>query len=224
MFLTKREIESALRRGGVPPGNCEQAAHAPVQPMEVHDYCTRQPRLRRRGVLLLALCLLLALGAGGFYCWDRLLPYSTLALGGGPAFLLRLNRHDTVLTVEPVDEDARVLLEGRSYRDWDYQAALAALVDDLERAGYLAGTSPTVTAESSSPDRARVLELDAQQFLQEKLDAWSSVIHPAPEPPTTVPPTPEPSATPPEATPGDRWQGHHGNGYGGGRWRTEAHE
>lgn len=174
--MKKRDIEGALRRTGesMPGAQWDVVSQTPVQRMEVHDSITLQPFIRRRNgkTLLVAalLALILCAGTAGVWWRNNLMVYSTLYVEVNPAFAIALNRGDRVLSVEARNEDAEVLLEGRSYRDWSLEAALGGLVDDLAAAGYVGAAGDIqLRVESHSDDRAKVLELEAAAMVAEHL-------------------------------------------------------
>ncbi|NCB63200.1 MAG: hypothetical protein EOM52_06230 [Clostridia bacterium] len=177
--MKKQEIEQALRRASdqLPRANYERAAHTPVQRMEVHDYITRQtptPRRPRRLIpLAAAACLLLLICGGGWYYNQFMMVYSTLYLDINPSFAITLNREDKVLDVEAQNDDAAALLEGRSYRSWTLDATLGVLADDMAATGYLTSPQDTVSVsvESRSEDRAKVLKMETETFFAQRLDS-----------------------------------------------------
>lgn len=197
--MNKQEIEQALRRATdqLPATNYEHAAHASVQRMEVHDHITCQspvPRGPRRLIPLAAACLLLLICAGGWYYTRFIMVYSTVCLNVNPSFTITLNRKDEVLDVEAHNDEAEVLLQGRSYRSWTLNATLEFLADDMVGRGYLTSPQDTVrvSVESRSEDRATVLRIETEAFFAWRLERLAQPVWPA-EPS----PAPEPSPVPP---------------------------
>lgn len=196
----KRNIEASLRRAVevLPQPDYFEVSSQPVQPMEVHDYITRQeapsPVLRRRRVLSLAACAcVLALIVGAVSYLQFFQVYSWVTLQVNPSFYIQLNRQDKIRSIEGANGDARDLLEGRSYQGWTLDAAVGALMDEMAAKGYLSGPESGVTYSvgGRSPEHAETLRLSLSALVSAKLDAL-----PAPAEPTTPLP-PEPSAAPP---------------------------
>ena len=116
----KEKIETALRRAAeqLPQPDFQVMADTPVQPLEVHDYVTRQeflpPRRRvRPAAAALVLCALL-LCAGLWVYFQFFQIYTVVDLRVNPSFAIELDRRDQVRTVRALTEDAQPILEGRS--------------------------------------------------------------------------------------------------------------
>ena len=212
----KEKLETSLRRAAeqLPQPDFRAVADTPVQPLEVHDYVTRQEPLphRRRlrpAAAALVLCAL-ALCAGLWVYVQFFQVYTVVDLRVNPAFAVELDRRDQVRTVRALTEDARPILEGRSYRGWELEAAIGALLDDLSAGGYLTdGTEVDVAVNSKSADHGRELREELESFLTQKLSglvAGDAQVHmeSTPPPQTTqesIAPTPTPPSTPPRPPP-----------------------
>ena len=202
----KEKIEASLRRAAeqLPQPDFNAVADTPVQPLEVHDYVTRQEPLPRRRPLrpaaaALALCVLaLCVGLWSYFQFFQV--YSVVDLRVNPAFAIELDRRDQVKAVNALNEDAAPILEGRSYRGWSLEATVEALLDDLWAGGYLDGgdAQVDVAVNSKSADHGRVLREEVEALIDAKL---SSLTAGAEEDPETAPPTDTiPVTTPPAAT------------------------
>ena len=207
----KEKIEASLRRAAeqLPQPDFQAMADTPVQPLEVHDYVTRQvPLLPRRRVppaaAALVLCALL-LCAGLWVYFQFFQVYTVVDLRVNPAFAIELDRRDQVREVRALTEDAEPILEGRSYQGWDLEAAIGALLDDLSVRGYLTdGTEVDVAVNSKSADHGRDLREDLEEYITQKLSGLVSgdaQVHmessPSPQvtqPTTTTPAVPATSA------------------------------
>ena len=163
----KEKIEASLRRAAeqLPQPDFKVVADTPVQPLEVHDYVTRQEPLPRRRpfrpAAALALCVLaLCVGLWSYFQFFQV--YSVVDLRVNPAFAIELDRRDQVKAVNALNEDAAPILEGRSYRGWSLEATVEALLDDLWAGGYLDGgdAQVDVAVNSKSADHGRVLRLN----------------------------------------------------------------
>ena len=201
----KEKIEASLRRAAeqLPQPDFKAVADTPVQPLEVHDYVTRQEPLPRRRpfrpAAALALCVLaLCVGLWSYFQFFQV--YSVVDLRVNPAFAIELDRRDQVKGVNALNEDAQPILEGRSYRGWSLEATVEALLDDLWAGGYLDGDGAQVdvAVNSKSADHGRVLREEVEALIDAKL---SSLSEGAEEDPETAPPTDTiPVTTPPAAT------------------------
>lgn len=201
----KDKIETSLRRAAeqLPQPDFQAMADTPVQPLEVHDYVTRQEFLppRRRFPLaaaVLAVCVL-ALCAGLWAYFQFFQVYSVVDLRVNPAFAIELDRRDQVKAVNPLSEDAQPILEGRSYRGWDLETTVEALLDDLWSGGYLDdGAQVDVAVNSKSADHGRDLREDVEEIIAEKLAELSAGGGNTPAP--TAPASTDPVSAPPAST------------------------
>ena len=206
----KEKIEASLRRAAeqLPQPDFKAVADTPVQPLEVHDYVTRQEPLPRRRpfrpAAALALCVLaLCVGLWSYFQFFQV--YSVVDLRVNPAFAIELDRRDQVKGVNALNEDAQPILEGRSYRGWSLEATVEALLDDLWAGGYLDGgdAQVDVAVNSKSADHGRVLREEVEALIDAKLSSLTEGAEDVPEtaPPTdTIPVTTPPAATPPAVT------------------------
>ncbi|WP_294515476.1 PepSY domain-containing protein [uncultured Intestinimonas sp.] len=193
------KIETSLRRAAeqLPQPDFQAMADIPVQPLEVHDYVTRQEFLppRRRFPLAAAALVICALVicAGLWAYFQFFQVYSVVDLRVNPAFAIELDRRDQVKSVNALSEDARPILEGRSYQGWDLETTVEALLDDLWAGGYLGdGAQVDVAVNSKSADHGRDLREEVDEIIAEKLQELSGS--------TALPPTDTgnaPVSTPP---------------------------
>ncbi len=199
------KIEASLRRAAeqLPRPDFRAVADTPVQPLEVHDYVTRQEPLPRRRsfrpVAVLALCaLVLCVGLWSYLQFFQV--YSVVDLRVNPALAIELDRRDQVKGVIPLNEDAQPILEGRSYRGWSLEATVEALLDDLWAGGYLDDDAQVdVAVNCKSADHGRDLRKEVEDLIAQKRAALSAgETEPTPVLPT--PPTATPTATVPPAT------------------------
>ena len=176
----KEKIEASLRRAAeqLPQPDFRSVADTPVQPLEVHDYVTRQEPLPRRrpfrpAAAALALCALaLCIGLWAYFQFFQV--YSVVDLRINPAFAIELDRWDQVKAVNALNEDAEPILEGRSYRGWSLDATVEALLDDLWAGGYLDGAGQVdVAVNSRSADHSRDLREEVEALIARKLSGLS---------------------------------------------------
>lgn len=198
------KIEASLRRAAeqLPRPDFRAVADTPVQPLEVHDYVTRQEPLPRRRsfrpAAVLALCaLVLCVGLWSYLQFFQV--YSVVDLRVNPALAIELDRRDQVKGVTPLNEDAQPILEGRSYRGWSLEATVEALLDDLWAGGYLDDDAQVdVAVNCKSADHGRDLREEVEDLIAQKRAALSA----GEAEPTPVLPTP-PAATPAATVPPD---------------------
>ena len=208
----KEKIEASLRRAAeqLPQPDFNAVADTPVQPLEVHDYVTRQEPLPRRRpfrpAAALALCVLaLCVGLWSYFQFFQV--YSVVDLRVNPAFAIELDRRDQVKAVNALNEDAAPILEGRSYRGWSLEATVEALLDDLWAGGYLdgGGAQVDVAVNSKSADHGRVLREEVEALIDAKLSSLTEGVEEDPEtvlPTATIPAdTPSAATTPAVTTP-----------------------
>ena len=208
----KEKIEASLRRAAeqLPQPDFNAVADTPVQPLEVHDYVTRQEPLPRRRpfrpAAALALCVLaLCVGLWSYFQFFQV--YSVVDLRVNPAFAIELDRRDQVKAVNALNEDAAPILEGRSYRGWSLDATVEALLDDLWAGGYLdgGGAQVDVAVNSKSADHGRVLREEVEALIDAKLSSLTEGVEEDPEtvlPTATIPAdTPSAATTPAVTTP-----------------------
>ena len=209
----KEKIEASLRRAAeqLPQPDFNAVADTPVQPLEVHDYVTRQEPLPRRrpfrpAAAALALCVLaLCVGLWSYFQFFQV--YSVVDLRVNPAFAIELDRRDQVKAVNALNEDAAPILEGRSYRGWSLEATVEALLDDLWAGGYLdgGGAQVDVAVNSKSADHGRVLREEVEALIDAKLSSLTEGVEEDPEtvlPTATIPAdTPSAATTPAVTTP-----------------------
>lgn len=199
------KIEASLRRAAeqLPRPDFRAVADTPVQPLEVHDYVTRQEPLPRRRSLrpaaVLALCaLVLCVGLWSYLQFFQV--YSVVDLRVNPALAIELDRRDQVKGVTPLNEDAQPILEGRSYRGWSLEATVEALLDDLWAGGYLDdGAQMDVAVNCKSADHGRDLREEVEDLIARKRAALSAG-ETEPEPVLPTPPAATPAVTVPPAT------------------------
>ena len=201
----KDKIETSLRRAAeqLPQPDFQAMADTPVQPLEVHDYVTRQEFLppRRRfplaAAVLVVCALVLCAGLWAYFQFFQV--YSVVDLRVNPAFAIELDRRDQVKAVNPLSEDAQPILEGRSYRGWDLETTVEALLDDLWSGGYLDdGAQVDVAVNSKSADHGRDLREDVEEIIAEKLAELSAGGGNTPAP--TAPASTDPVSAPPAST------------------------
>ena len=209
----KEKIEASLRRAAeqLPQPDFNAVADTPVQPLEVHDYVTRQEPLPRRrpfrpAAAALALCVLaLCVGLWSYFQFFQV--YSVVDLRVNPAFAIELDRRDQVKAVNALNEDTAPILEGRSYRGWSLDATVEALLDDLWAGGYLdgGGAQVDVAVNSKSADHGRVLREEVEALIDAKLSSLTEGVEEDPEtvlPTATIPAdTPSAATTPAVTTP-----------------------
>ena len=105
----------------------------------------------RQALPALAACLLLVLCLSGSYLYFT--PTAYISVDINPSLELGVNRFDRVVSVEPYNEDGKVLAEELDLKYLDYRDALEQIPSDAEMEGYLQDgvLSLTVAGESEVP-------------------------------------------------------------------------
>lgn len=146
------------------------------------DYLTRtvygkkrQAAPVRRALPALAACLLLVLCLGGSYLYFT--PTAYISVDINPSLELGVNRFDRVVSVEPYNEDGRVLAEALDLKYLDYRDALEQITTDSEMEGYLQDgvLSLTVAGESEAQCGEIYQAMEACAFAGGIFDVTSAI-------------------------------------------------
>ncbi len=164
--MRTRACKEALRRSGnqLPLPPFENLIRTPVVKMAEHDYMTRQsqpqPRKRRPAWRLGAVCCTLVFAAALSWFTQFRVTDSIVTLDVNPSVKIAVNRQQTVLSVEDLNEDARELLSGRDYRGQSLEQAVEALILQLAENGFLKQEHSFVllSVETKNQQRAQQLE------------------------------------------------------------------
>ncbi|MBQ4282428.1 MAG: PepSY domain-containing protein [Lachnospira sp.] len=109
------------------------------------------------GLVALAACAFLILGIGMSKNVGKV--DSVVALDINPSIELNISKHDKVLSVQALNEDAKVVLEGMDLKNVDLDTALNAIIGSLLKNGYLDEVYNAVNVCVENNDEERANEL-----------------------------------------------------------------
>ena len=158
----KQKIEQSLKHSieQLPHSSFEQLAHQPVNKMTEHDYITRQELPVRRKTqsriakLTIAFAAVVLMAGIGWFMQYGMID-SIIALDVNPSFEITSNRHEQVLQVKGLNDDAIALLEGRKYRGWNLDDALSSIFSDMANDGYISAQNKAVLLSVNCRDNVR---------------------------------------------------------------------
>lgn len=98
---------------------------------------------------------------------------AVVELDVNPSIVLKVNRLERVLEVNPLNSDATSMLEGMDLRNVDVKVAVNAIVGSMLRHGYLSelANSILVTVESNDPEKGTALQQRIAQEISSLLAA-----------------------------------------------------
>ncbi len=100
---------------------------------------------------LIAVCLLMALGMGGYSVYRK--PVSYISIDINPSIELGINRFERVVSADAYNEDGQNILKGVTLKHVPYGKAIDRLLSDETYSGYLTADSVLVfTVVSDRPD------------------------------------------------------------------------
>jgi hypothetical protein len=158
------DIEKSIRNGigQAPLLDFAKLAATPVVKMTEHDYITRQqtnakrrPRYFRQLSSAVACCAIAVVCYSGWYIEFRA-PDSTVALDVNPSIEIVTNRHNQVLSVRALNDDARKIVADLNFDQADLDESVDALVSSMIDQGYLNADRNVVlvSVENKDADKA----------------------------------------------------------------------
>lgn len=170
----KKDVKKALNQAidRLPHPTFEDIADAPVEKLEAMDFITRQEpaerKRNRRAVYRLAfsvcMCLMLTVGIGSQYVRRNLLVDSVIDLDVNPSFEITSNKKDHVLHVKGLNSEAEELLNGRSYRGWEVNETVEALIISLDDSQYINTERNTILLSVSSRDKNKAEQMKTELY------------------------------------------------------------
>ncbi|MPM09551.1 hypothetical protein SDC9_55872 [bioreactor metagenome] len=169
--MKKAEIERSLSKTlrEAPSIDFEVLANTPVAKMQEYDYITRQeikrsPLPLRQLALAASFCLIFIIC---FSTWliNFRLPFSTIYLDVNPSIEIVTNRHDQVLSVNALNEDAEKVLQDLVYKSSDLNDTVDTLLTALVRYGYLSEEKNVImiSVENNNAEKADQLAVSLDQ-------------------------------------------------------------
>lgn len=170
----KKDVKKALNQAidRLPHPTFEDIADAPVKKLEAMDFITRQEpaerKRNRRAVYRLAfsvcMCLMLTVGIGSQYVRRNLLVDSVIDLDVNPSFEITSNKKDHVLHVKGLNSEAEELLNGRSYRGWEVNETVEALIISLDDSQFINTERNTILLSVSSRDKNKAEQMKTELY------------------------------------------------------------
>lgn len=98
----------------------------------------------------LAVCVCLFVGLGYFN--SNLKVTSTVAIDVNPSIELKINKHEKVLDVIPINDDAKIVLEGMDLKGSDIKVAVNALIGSMVKNGFIDELANSILISVDNPD------------------------------------------------------------------------
>jgi len=161
------DIEKSIRNGigQAPLLDFAKLAATPVVKMTEHDYITRQqtsakrrPRYFRQLSSAVACCAIAVVCYSGWYIQFRA-PDSTVALDVNPSIEIVTNRHNQVLSVRALNDDARKIVADLNFDQADLDESVDALVSSMIDQGYLNADRNVVLVSVANKDADKADDL-----------------------------------------------------------------
>lgn len=164
--MNERDVEKRLQTAleHAAPNDLEAvlARCGPQHSGDVIPMPTRRKSVRRAAPWLAAACLLLVIagGAMGVRYQKASAVASVVSLDVNPSVLLAVNQKEEVLSAQPINEDAKEILDGMDLAGTDLNVAVNAIVGSLLKHGYVdeLANSVLVSVEDSDAARGAALE------------------------------------------------------------------
>ncbi|MBC3805041.1 hypothetical protein GH808_11420 [Acetobacterium fimetarium] len=165
--MNTSDIEKSIRHGisQAPLLDFAKLAAMPVVKMTEHDYITRQPaRVKRRPRYFrqlssaVACCAVAVVCYSGWYIQFRS-PDSTVALDVNPSIEIVTNRHNQVLSVRALNDDAKKIVADLDFDQADLDESVDALVSSMIDQGYLNADRNVVLVSVANKDADKADDL-----------------------------------------------------------------
>lgn len=140
--MNRKRLEESIYRAvnQAPAIEYENLARIPVEPMEQHDFITRQ--IVKKPVqhvnylgMVAAFCLLVVLGSIGW--WQFRMPDSVILIDINPSIQIITNRQEQVLSVKALNADAESVIAEVNAKPADLTGMVVQIVDAAIQKGYL---------------------------------------------------------------------------------------
>ena len=164
--MNKKNIEKSIRRSlnQTPAPDFETLINFPYRRLEEHDFITRQEEKHSTGYIrqytvVLSLCFTLLLFVAGGWFYQYRLPSSMISLDINPSIEIRTNRHDQVISVSALNEDAQKVLQNQDFKLEELDTAVASIVTAVIDQGYLSTDRNVilVSVENNSMKKTKIL-------------------------------------------------------------------
>ncbi|MEG2575878.1 MAG: hypothetical protein RSA41_07580 [Christensenella sp.] len=182
-----KNIEKILARAAtkLPHPPIEKILTANAPQMCEHDYITEQPTaqpVRKKPARILTYaataCAMLAILVFGLVAnMSPLAMYSIVELDINPGIELRLDKHDKVLEVVGINDDAKAMLAHTSFADKTLDESLSMLTALLVQDGYFPQNRGAILLSVSDRDDMRAAELSKAITIELEKTLKSNGIH-----------------------------------------------
>ena len=164
--MNKKNIEKSISRSlnQAPVPDFAKLVNLPYHRLEEHDFITRQEEKQSTGYIrqytvVLSLCFALLLFIAGGWFYQYRLPSSMISLDINPSIEIKTNRHNQVLSVSALNEDAQKVLQNQDFMLEELDTAVASIVNVVIDQGYLNTDRNVilVSVENNSMEKAEIL-------------------------------------------------------------------
>ena len=165
--MNTSDIEKSIRRGigQAPLLDFAKLAAMPVVKMTEHDYITRppisvkrRPRYFKQLSSAVACCAVAVVCYSGWYVQFKA-PDSTVALDVNPSIEIVTNRHNQVLSVRALNDDAKKIVADLDFDQADLDESVDALVSSMIDQGYLNADRNVVLVSVANKDADKADDL-----------------------------------------------------------------
>ncbi len=164
--MNKKNIEKSISRSlsQAPALDFASLVNLPYTRLEEHDFITRQEEKQSTGYIkqytaVLSLCFALFLFVAGGWFYQYRLPSSMISLDVNPGIEIKTNRHNQILSVRALNEDAQKVLQNQDFKLEELDTAVASIVTAVINQGYLTTDRNVVlvSVENHSMKKAKIL-------------------------------------------------------------------
>ncbi|NTW05685.1 MAG: hypothetical protein HGA27_06175 [Peptococcaceae bacterium] len=165
--MKKMDIESSLQRAieQAPSIDFHVLANKPVIKMSDHDFITKQPIQEKnqnlKKLLVVYTCCLFSLVFFTGWLIQYKVPDSVIALDVNPSIELVTNKHDQILLVKALNDDAKKIIAGKEFKNNDLFNTVDVLINSMISQGYLNTDKNIimVSVENKDPQKGESLSL-----------------------------------------------------------------
>jgi hypothetical protein len=164
--MNKKNIEKSISRSlsQAPAPDFETLVNLPYRKLEEHDFITRQEEKQSTGYMrqytvVISLCFTLLLFIAGGWFYQYRLPSSMISLDINPSIEIKTNRHNQVISVSALNEDAQKVLQNQDFKLEKLDTAVASIVTAVIDQGYLTTDRNVilVSVENNNMEKTKIL-------------------------------------------------------------------
>ena len=178
--MNKKNIEKSISRSlnQAPAPDFATLVNLPYRRLEEHDFITRQEEKQSTGsirqyTVVLSLCFALLLFVAGSWFYQYRLPSSIISLDINPSIEIKINRHNQVISVSALNEDAQKVLQNQDFMLEELDTAVVSIVNVVIDQGYLNTDRNVilVSVENNSMEKAKILVDSLKLVIKENASA-----------------------------------------------------